>query len=244
MKLLKEHLLPRIHARLKVKASQLREADVSLMAQSNVILKDNRVYQHKLARFSHTTYDVRRSEDVINPRTPHCNIMLLSTNATSNKFLNCTDAAATIHPYLYGRVIGIYHVNVIYNGPGMTGYIPMRFDFLHVRWFQLQAVQSAGRGRSEGWASLRLDCLSFPPMADKGSFDFVDPTLVLRSCHLIPAFSLGKSYLDGIGLSRMSRDENDWKVYYVNRYVRLHPYFFLYLNHSRFADRDMVMRYH
>lgn len=189
------------------------------MAQTSVIIKNNRVYEHKLARFYYTTYDVRRAEDVINPRTSHSNIMLLSDIAANN---NHSDSSDNMHPFLYGRVIGIYHVNVVYTGPGMKGYEAMHFDFLHVRWFQLNVIQASGRQarhHTKGWASLRLDSLSFPPMADEGSFSFVDPTLVLRGCHLIPAFSSGKRYTDGKGLSKVAGDKNDWKHYYVNRSV-------------------------
>ncbi|KJA13356.1 hypothetical protein HYPSUDRAFT_115550, partial [Hypholoma sublateritium FD-334 SS-4] len=227
MKNLKAHLLPRIHSRIQVDPHKFgfENADAAEMAQNMVLIKDNRVYSHKLARFYHTTYDVRRSEDVINPRTSHCNVMLLCKLATSEG--NSLDTSVT-HPFLYARVIGIYHVNVVYTGPGMKGYESMHFDFLHIRWFQLEAIKSQGRHRVRGWASLRLDRLSFPPMAEKSSFAFVDPALVLRSCHLIPAFSSGKRYSDGIGLSALSRDNSDWKMYYVNR----------------FADRDMTMRYH
>lgn len=183
------------------------------MAQDFVHIKNNRVYQHKLARFYHTTYDVRRAEDVINPRTPHSNIMLLSSLEVNKG--DSLDAAA-LHPFLYARVIGIYHVNVIYTGLGMKGYEAMRFDFLHVRWLQLDIIEQ-NQGK-QGWDSLRLNRLSFPPMAESGSFGFVDPALILRGCHLIPAFSSGKRYLDGIGLSKISKDSGDWKFYYVNRY--------------------------
>lgn len=193
-------------------------ANATQIPQNFIVIKDNRVFKHKLARFYHTTYDVRRSEDIINPRTSHCNIMLLSNLKLNANDQNSLDGLAT-HPFLYGRVIGIYHVNVVYIGPGMKDYKPIRFDFLHVRWFQVDTAQT------QGWTSLRLDCLSFPPMAGLDSFSFVDPTLVLRSCHLIPAFSLGKRYPDGIGLSAMSRDSTDWKHYYVNRLVILQTIF-------------------
>ncbi|KAF8956820.1 hypothetical protein BDZ97DRAFT_1763402 [Flammula alnicola] len=151
---LQEHLLPRIHTRLEIMEEIVGSLATSAVkgAQNSVLIKDNRIYEHKLARFYHTTYVVRRSEDVINPRTSHCNIMLLSDLKPGDA--SCLDSTAT-HPYLYGRVIGIYHVNAVYIGPG-------------------------------------------------------------------------KRYSDGIGLSCMSRDGNDWKYYYVNR----------------FADRDMTMRYH
>lgn len=214
---MKEHLLPRILEKLHVATENLDSslAYIAQVAQNSILIKSNRVYNHKLAHFYHTTYDVRRSDDIINPKTSHCNILLLSNSGPQN---NSSNAPPT-HPFIYGRVIGIYHVNVVYIGPGMDGYQPMRFDFLHVRWFQLSTSLGSGcHYQNEGWASLRLDCLSFPPMAQEDSFGFVDPSLVLRACHIIPAFNSGKRYADGIGLSAMARDSNDWKCYYVNRF--------------------------
>lgn len=148
---LKEHLLPRILSQLKINAANI---DLTARAQDSVLIKDNRVFNHKLARFYHTTYDVRQSEDIINPRTSHCNIMLLS-DSDSNQAKS--SAGAEEHPFLYGRVIGIYHVNIIYIGPGMKGYEPIHFDFLHVRWFQLDKPRQALHGVSSSWESLRLD---------------------------------------------------------------------------------------
>jgi hypothetical protein len=54
-------------------------------------------------------------------------------------------------------------------------------------------------------------------MADENAFGFVDPALILRACHLLPLFSEGKRYQDGIGLSRSARDGQEWKAYLVNR---------------------------
>ena len=163
-----------------------------------VIIKDNRVYKHKLARFYYTTYDVRRCEDIVNPETSHCDVMLLAPKEEN---------AAQFHPFLYARVIGIYHINIIYNGPGMVSYEAMRFDFLWVRWFQLD----------ESANGTQLDRLTFPPMADENSFGFVDPALVVRACHILPLFSEGKRHQDGIGLSRSAKDGQEWKAYLVNR---------------------------
>jgi hypothetical protein len=165
-----------------------------------VIIKDNRIYSHKLARFYYTTYDVRRCEDIINPCTSHRDVMLIAPKE---------GGAAQFHPFLYARVLGIYHINIIYNGPGMISYEAMRFDFLWVRWFQLS-------GRANG---TQLDRLTFPPMAYENAFGFVDPSLILRACHLLPSFSEGKRHQDGIGLSRSARDGQEWKAYLVNRWV-------------------------
>jgi hypothetical protein len=117
------------------------------------------------------------------------------------------DDGADFHPFLYARVLGIFHANIIYNGPGMMNYEAMRFDFLWVRWFR----PSGNPNRTQ------LDRLTFPPMADEDSFGFVDPALILRACHLLPLFSEGKHHEDGIGLSRSARDGQEWKAYLVNR---------------------------
>ncbi|KIJ89832.1 hypothetical protein K443DRAFT_117467, partial [Laccaria amethystina LaAM-08-1] len=78
----------------------------------------------KALRFYNTTYDMRQSEDVINPKTSHCDIMVLSDPQARDDL--------PTHPFLYAQVLGIYHVNVVYSGPGMLNYEAMRFDFLWV----------------------------------------------------------------------------------------------------------------
>lgn len=187
------------------------------IAENSILLKDNRIYNHKLVRFYHTAYDVRRSEDVINPKTPHCNIMLLSSNA-SKPDDSSSDSTGTTHPFIYARVIGVYHTNVVYIGPGMSGYKPIRFEFLHVRWFKLDPLPENKRAhRHSDRTSFRLDRLTFPPMNLDDSFSFLDPSLVLRACHIIPAYNFGKLHADGVGHSAMAMDGDDWNSYYVNR---------------------------
>ena len=177
------------------------------IALNSIIIKDNRIYAHKLARFYFTTYDVQRGEDVINPRTSHCDIMFLASPGETETKKSC-------HPFLYARVLGIYHVNVVYTGPGMVSYEPMKLDFLWVRWLNV-SLDSSYSVKHLKQAS--LDCLTFPPMATDGAFGFVDPELVLRCCHLLPMFSEGKRLKDGVGLSNLARDNQDWRYYLVNR---------------------------
>lgn len=118
------------------------------------------------------------------------------------------------HPFLYARVLGAYHTNVIYTGPGMRDYEARSFDFLWVRWFEL--VDPA----SSGWRNSMLDSVYFPPMHKSDSFGFVDPKDVLRGCHIIPAFANGKQHENGVGISRCAKDGQDYKLYYVGRYVQ------------------------
>jgi len=75
-------------------------------------------------RFHFTTYDVRRGSDAINPSTTRCNIYALADNA------DVADGSSTGHPFLYARVLGVYHANVVYTGPGMHDYQARRLDFL------------------------------------------------------------------------------------------------------------------
>jgi len=210
--------------------SSVIENDDSQVEADKIFFKGDRMYRHHLARFNYTTYDVRRSQDVVNPHTSHCNVMLLAKREGTE--------ATSAHQFLYARVLGLYHVNVVYTGPGMLDYTPRKFYFLWVRWFDYV-------GRTVRWRDQRLDSLGFPPISSHHAFDFVDPRDVLRGCHIVPAFQDGRVHSDGIGLSRCAADSQDWRHYYVMRYFQFHFYCLAYsLSISRFVDRDMLMRYH
>ncbi|KAF7965444.1 hypothetical protein HWV62_43499 [Athelia sp. TMB] len=84
------------------------------------------------------------------------------------------------HPYLYARIIGIFHANVVYTGTVPVDYSPRAVDFLWVRWFEHVDEDSSG------WTGSTLDRLRFPTMADEDSFAFLDPRDVLRACHIVP----------------------------------------------------------
>jgi hypothetical protein len=171
------------------------------------------MYQHKQIRFNYTTYDVRRAQDVINPRTSHCNIMVLSHDSDDNG----STGNEQKHKFWYARVLGIYHANVVYVGPGMVDYMPKRLDFLWVRWYQ---YMSRDLGHASGWSTCKLHKVYFPPMSTDNSFGFLDPADVLRGCHIIPDFFEGRRYQnrDG-GLSGCANDYSDWKQYYVGQYA-------------------------
>jgi len=75
------------------------------------------------------------------------------------------------------------------------------------------------------------------------SFGFVDPSHVIRGCHLIPVFNLQRTR-DLLGVS-MARDiKGDWRAFYANRYdPHSVPHSSLMLSHSRFVDRDAFVRF-
>lgn len=172
-----------------------------------VLFHKSRIYEHRIIRFNFTSYDMRRDQDIINPRTPHCNIMLLALSDGEAQPL------AGAHPFLYGRVLKIFHANVVYKGPGMSDYTPRRLYFLWVRWYDLEPVTRKGKSTTP----YELDRLVFPPVSRQGAFGFLDPSDVLRGCHIIPAFAKGRSFPDGKGMSKWARDSDDWKGYYISR---------------------------
>jgi hypothetical protein len=168
------------------------------------------IYSHKLSHFHFTTYDMRRGTDIINPNNSRCNVMLLADDAT----LDMTQyGSLDSHPFLYARVLGVYHANIIYVGEGMLDYKPRRLEFLWVRWYDIIQPQAP----TSSWDKFKLDSLCFPPMKDHESFGFIDPKHVLRGCHIIPNFAKGKRHLDGKGISLLAKDGNDYKEYYVGR---------------------------
>ena len=212
---LKTHLLPRLLLALQDRRRSESTGDLSTTDtftngqdhgdSSKILFKHDRMYEHSLLRINYTTYDVRRSQDVISTSTMNCNIMVLVSPDN--------DAEGSVkHMYRYARVLGIYHVDVVYIGPEMLDYQPIHMEFLWVRWYS-----DVEKGFS--WNALKLDRLQFPPLTAEHAFGFIDPSDVLRSCHIIPRFAQGRLHVDGKSISLCARDSSDWKAYYIARYV-------------------------
>ncbi|KAF9552533.1 hypothetical protein CPC08DRAFT_646789, partial [Agrocybe pediades] len=172
--------------------------------QVNIV--NNRLYRHKVLRVNYTTYDMRRCQDVINPRT-HGDIMVLAKDFDKG-------ATEPTHPYWYARVIGIFHATVGIKKPNTPGtYEVSKVDFLFVRWFGLDVSAKAG------WKAKRLYQVGFLDGNDPEAFGFVDPEEVIRAIHLIPRFSLGRTnHLLGRSIARSFTEQNeDWDRYYVGK---------------------------
>ncbi|KAJ3494201.1 hypothetical protein NLJ89_g10856 [Agrocybe chaxingu] len=208
---LKNHLL----SRLLNCAYDGDEHPFSAQDRREVIIENNTIYRHKVLRINYTTYDIRRDQDSLNPRT-HADIMVLSPeNEEENE---------NPHPYWYARILGIFHVDVRYRGPCSTSREPKRMEFLFVRWFGRDFTPRPG------WKTKRLLRLGFVPGNSEMAFGFLDPSQVIRAVHLIPAFAWGKvtKYLGRSVIARSVTDPiEDWQLYYV----------------SIFSDRDLMMRF-
>ncbi|KAI0055445.1 hypothetical protein BV25DRAFT_1921798 [Artomyces pyxidatus] len=224
---LKAHLLPRVKLMMLQEAQSpaasgsegLRRAYPSALSststggQEHIILKGDTMYDHRIMKINYTSYDVRRCQDLIHCNTDNRDIMVLAQHEP--------DAIQPVHHFWFARVLGIYHANVVYTGPGTLDHSVRRVHFLFVRWFR-------PIGNPVDWDQCQLDCVGFFPVSSNDAFGFVDPDDVLRCCHVIPAFWEGKARSDGSTISRYADDSQDWRYYYINR----------------FADRDSMMRYH
>lgn len=172
--------------------------------RQTITFVNNRLFKHKVLRVNYTTYDMRRSQDSMNPRT-HADIMVLSCEDEEDMDKQ--------HPYWYARVIGIFHANVQHRdarvGPASRCSEPQKMEFLWVRWFGRDLHHRAG------WKAKRLHRIGFD---EQDQFGFLDPNDVIRGVHLIPAFAHGRTS-DKLAPSMArhpSENDEDWAYYYVN----------------------------
>ncbi|KII95409.1 hypothetical protein PLICRDRAFT_48393 [Plicaturopsis crispa FD-325 SS-3] len=188
------------------------EPEFSDEDRKTINIINNRIFSTKVFRVNYTTYDVRRGQDLMNPRT-HCNIMVRSRETGPNA-----------SPYWYARVLGVFHADVLHTGAAARTRTVQRVEFLWVRWY------GAVPGYRASMKSARLPKIGFIPDTEPDAFGFLDPSEVIRGCHLIPGFADGRTteLLKCLGsVARPVGEEDDWSTYYVNIW----------------ADRDMFMRF-
>ncbi|KIJ58305.1 hypothetical protein HYDPIDRAFT_141613 [Hydnomerulius pinastri MD-312] len=180
--------------------------------RNHVRILNNMLYSPATMQVNYTTYDVRREQDIVNPRA-HGDVMVLSRESEQG-----------CHPYWYARVLHVFHLRVHHCGPDARNLSAQHMEILWVRWFGIVP------GHRYGSAVARLPKIGFVPDSDPSAFGFLDPSLVIRSCHLIPAFADGRTsdlLRPGPSVGRRNDEIDDWVSYFVNIFV----------------DRDMYMRY-
>jgi hypothetical protein len=123
------------------------------------------------------------------------------------------DAQNNRHPYWYAQVLGIFHVNARLSES--TEAKPT--NFLWVRWFGRDPDHTGG------FETRRFHRIGLMELNDPSSYEFLNPSDVLRAVHLIPAFSLGRLLPD----PEADEDSMDWQFYYVSMYVD--PFFTLHV---------------
>jgi hypothetical protein len=193
-----DHLLGRILY------GESRDDDLTFTSKerNTLIIVNDRMYRHKVLRVNYTTYDMRRAQDTLNPRT-QANVMVLSKEDPSEN-------GKPFHPYWYARIIDIFHLYVVHIGPLSTSRQPQKMEVLFVRWYGSDSDVG-------GWKNRRLHRIGFVDNQDDTAFGFLDPSQVVRGVHLIPAFAHGRTkdlLSPSITRPKFDHDE-DWLCYYV-----------------------------
>ena len=177
-------------------------------------IKGDRLYRLKVLRINYTSYDLRRDSDSINS-TSRPDVILLSGDSGDS-------GDSDSHPYTYARVIGVFHSDIAYatQGTPESDIKYERMDIIWARFFRLCP------GYSFGFSERKLPRLEFLHHTEAGAFGFLDPEIIIRSVHLIPAFNYGKTSeflpksivrpLPKKSSRGNGEDDEDYWYYYVN----------------------------
>jgi len=176
-----------------------------------------------------------RDFDTINPKT-HPFVIVPSPE---------TEKGA--HPFWYAAVLGVFHADVQHAAEDSRDFRFNKMEFLWVRWLGVVPGHSFGKRQA------KLLKIGFVPDSDEFAFGFLDPSHIVRGCHLIPSFIDGKTQdllttdSQGESLGRVGTKGDDWANYYVGMYVNCHQQtkqsLTVYSSLYSFVDRDMFMRF-
>lgn len=161
----------------------------------------NRVIESKTFRVNYTAYDIRRRQDFIRPGH-NATVMTLSREEKTDS-----------HPFWYAQIIRALIIPFVHLEPDSRNRSSQTMEVLWVRWFGIVP------GYKWGFKAGRLPKVGFVLEQDADAFGFLDPSLVIRKCHLIPVFSQGRTNTllrHGISIARQPDDVDDWTEFYVN----------------------------
>lgn len=160
----------------------------------------NRVLCPKCLQINYTTYDMHCDQDTLCPEHG-ATIMLLSHEDGPNA-----------HPFWYAEVLGAFVITIHYSG------IEQTMEFLWDCWFGVIP------GYHWGFNNVHLLKIGFIPSDSGAAFGFIDPSLVLYACHLIPVFVDGCTaslLCYGPSVAQQTDVFDDWAACHVNMCVYL-----------------------
>ncbi len=182
----------------------------SLADRDSVVIKRNRLHEHRTIRFKSTTYDTRRLEESANPRT-HADVLVNSSSYEGGREVR------TPCPYWHARIVGIYHLDLQMRTESTTALSPeRRMNILFVRWFKISSTDG-----DSGWRARRLHKIKFLPEDDSEGhvFGFLDPNEVIRMVHTIPDFSSDRTkelWVNPLtSVARWAHPDGEYPIYYV-----------------------------
>lgn len=106
---------------------------------------------------NYTTYNLQRGQDIIHPSAGKADILVYAPDAVNSDYS---------YPWMYARVLGIYHANVI--PPGSVS--AQRVEFFHVHWLSTDGTIASG---TSVW---HLEHIHFVPNDTGAFFGFVHPS--------------------------------------------------------------------
>ena len=160
----------------------------------------DRIVESKIFRVNYTTYDIRRDHDTLRPGR---NSFLMTLSRED-------DSAA--HPFWYAQLVKAFHIQVHFCPDGVSR-SKETMEVLWVRWLGIDLQHQWG------FREAALPKVGFVPDEDGAAFGFLDLSLVIRGCHLIPTFSSGRTdqlLQRGPSIARQPGETDDRAAYYVN----------------------------
>ena len=117
------------------------------------------------------------------------------------------------HRFWYCQLLKAFHIEVHYC-PGGVSHPKETLEVLWVCWLGIDP------DHRWGFQQCALPKVGFmPKQGDSPAFGFLDPSLVIHGCHLIPAFVDGctdQLLQKGQSVARLHDETDDWAGYYVN----------------------------
>ena len=117
------------------------------------------------------------------------------------------------HPYWYTCILCIFHAYVCHCGKDSRDLLIQPMEILWVCWY------GTVPGYHNGSTAAQLSKVGLVPDSDPAAFEFLDPSLIIWGCHLIPAFCDGCTtdlLTVGPSLGWAPCKVDDWSMYYVN----------------------------
>ena len=182
-----------LYAHLRERLFEPNEDDTE-----HIFIEDSSLYKHPILNVKFTSYEVKQERDIIHLGYGRTGVMLYTSAVREDEN----------EPWSYAKILEVYHVTV----HTASKPEPQTLTVLWVRWMQRDPVGLAGPN------SQNYTRVSFVPWTDNPGnvFDFIDPSHIIRACHLIPAFNLGRTG-DLLDPSIVRNPKGDWCAYYANR---------------------------
>ena len=163
-----------------------------------LFIDNDTLYEHPILKIKYTSYEVQQEKDIVHLGYGRTGVMVYTPTPEDEN-----------EPWLYANVLAVYHITT----RTISNPKPQTLTVLWVRWMERSTASLVGLN------SRNYTQVSFIPWSgiSGSAFDFVDPSHVIRACHLIPAFNAGRTH-DLLNPSIARDPKGDWSAYYANRY--------------------------